>query len=516
MALSKSRYVTCAQCPKALWLKTHKPEEEEVSEALQSRFDIGKSVGELARSMFTPFTLIEATKPDGTPDIDEMIHKTGVAMNDPLIDTICEAAVAFDGNYCAVDILHRTPEGWALYEVKSSSVDTENQKSVAEAIDTYRADFSYQKWIFDQRNFKVASVNIVLLNSNYVLDGELDVKKLFSVINVTEFCQDEVTVKMNVDVANGVMDQEDEYQQELGPYCKKPHDCLFLKYCMNQNDIKYPSVFNLYRATWKKKLEYFNKGIMTFEDVQPLVKSETQKMQVECTLSNSERINKEAIRGFLQTLNYPLYYLDFETMQPAVPIYQGTHPYQQVPFQYSLHVQREPLGELEHYEFLGDPHEDPRRALAEQLCHDIPRDGCAIAYNKSFECGRIEELANFFPDLREHLLDIKEHIIDLLVPFQSCYYYVPAMRDSFSIKSVLPALFPDSEELNYHNLNENVQNGAMAMNAYPAMLHMNESEVKVMRKALLDYCCLDTLAMVRVLEKLYRVSAPDGVNMLLG
>lgn len=514
MGLSKSLYVTGSQCMKALWLKIHKPEEEEITDALQSRFDTGQEIGELARQLFAPFTLIEARKPDGRPNIDEMIHKTALAMDDQSVKTICEAAIAYDGNYCAVDILRRHGDEWDIYEVKSSSVDITSVKDVDKAKETYRPDYSYQRWVLEQRNFKVNSVNLVLLNTNYVLDGELDIKKLFSIIDVTDDCLEADTVRAKVNEADYVMNQDEELIRDLTLHCKKPHDCLFMKYCLKQKGIEYPSVFNLYRAQWKKKLEYFNNGIVTFDDIMNndvKLTSKTQKMQIDCTMNNKEYIDKASIRGFLSGLKYPLYYLDFETMQPAVPIYQGTKPYQQIPFQYSLHIQYEPCGPLEHKEFLGDPNEDPRRALAEQLCRDIPRDACAVAYNKSFECGRIEEMANYFVDLRWHLLDIREHIVDLLEPFQSCYYYVPAMRDSFSIKSVLPALFPNSEELNYHNLNENVQNGAMAMTVYPAMRHMNEAEVAETRAALLAYCCLDTLAMVRVCEKLYEVSGPEKV-----
>ena len=514
MGLSKSLYVTGSQCMKALWLKINKPEEEEISDALESRFDVGHEIGALARQLFTPFTLIEATKPDGRPDIDEMIRKTALAMADKNVNTICEAAVAFDGNYCAVDILRRHKDAWDIFEVKSSSVDVTSTKDVEKAKETYHPDYSYQRWVLENRNFKVNSVNLILLNSNYVLDGELDVQSLFSIIDVTDDCLPMDTVTAKVNEAQYIIERKEELSRSLAPYCKKPHDCLFMKYCMKQAGIEYPSVFNLYRAQWKKKLEYMNNNILTFQDIidnNVKLTSKTQKMQIECTLNNTEHIDKTSIKGFLSGLKYPLYYLDFETMQPAIPIYQGTKPYQQIPFQYSLHIQYEPCGPLEHKEFLGDPNEDPRRALAEQLCRDIPRDACAVAYNKSFECGRIEEMANYFVDLREHLLDIREHIVDLLEPFQSCYYYVPAMKDSFSIKSVLPALFPNSEELNYHNLNENVQNGAMAMNAYPAMRHMNESQVAEMRKALLAYCCLDTLAMVRVCEKLYEVSDYERV-----
>lgn len=146
-----------------------------------------------------------------------------------------------------------------------------------------------------------------------------------------------------------------------------------------------------------------------------------------------------------------------------------------------------------------------RRALAEQLCNDIPMNVCTLAYNKAFECGRIKELAELFPDLSGHLLNIREHILDLLTPFQSGFYYVPAMHGSFSIKSVLPALFPDEDSLNYHNLDDRCQNGGNAMTLFPRIQFMEPVEVAASREALLRYCELDTWAMVKVWEKLIEV-----------
>ncbi len=161
---------------------------------------------------------------------------------------------------------------------------------------------------------------------------------------------------------------------------------------------------------------------------------------------------------------------------------------------------------LIHREFLAPSDgTDPRRSLAEQLCRDIPMNVCTLAYNKGFECGRIKELATAYPDLAVHLMNIREHIQDLLIPFQSGYYYVPAMHGSFSIKSVLPALFPDDPELNYHNLDNRVQNGGDAMTVFPRIKDMPPEEQQATRQALLAYCCLDTLAMVKVWEKLLKI-----------
>jgi hypothetical protein len=262
-------------------------------------------------------------------------------------------------------------------------------------------------------------------------------------------------------------------------------------------------VFNLYWMNKKKKFELYKSGIVGYEDLGDIKLTRIQKMQVAGALNGEVFIDKAGIQSFLDTLSYPLYYLDFETIQPAVPLYDGTHPYQQITTQYSLHVQEEEGGELRHLEFLAPTREDPMRPIAESLCRDIPADACVLAYNKGFECGRIAELAEMFPDLADHLLAIRDNVRDLLVPFQAGCYYLPSMGGSFSIKSVLPALFPNDPELDYHALDELCQNGTMAMNLYPMLKDMNADDEARARRALLDYCCLDTLAMVKVLSKLY-------------
>ena len=230
--------------------------------------------------------------------------------------------------------------------------------------------------------------------------------------------------------------------------------------------------------------------------------NDKQLRQIQYYLTDcGDYIDRGSIRDFLNTLTYPIYFLDFETMQPVIPLYPGTKPYQQIPFQYSLHYIEEPGGELEHKEFLAESGIDPMRDIAESLCRDIPQNVCVTAYNKGFECGRIRELAARFPDLAGHLMNIQGNIRDLLDPFQSGYYYNRAMGGSFSIKSVLPALFPDDPSLDYHNL-EGVHNGSEAMTIFPQIKDMPPEEQIVARRNLLAYCKLDTYAMVKVWEAL--------------
>ena len=236
-----------------------------------------------------------------------------------------------------------------------------------------------------------------------------------------------------------------EPNEDIDVHCHKPYDCAFWQYCSRH--LPNQSVFKLYRMNFDKKIALYKEGTITFEQLSDEPLNEKQRRQVECSLTGTIYINKVEVDKFLSTLSYPLYFLDFETIQPVIPEFQGTHPYQQIPFQYSLHYIEKEGGELKHKEFLGVSGEDSRRSLSEQLCNDIPLDACVTAYNKAFECSRLTELAETFQDLASHLLNIRDHIIDLLVPFQQGWYYVPAMGGSFSIKSVLPALSPKTQSL---------------------------------------------------------------------
>lgn len=259
----------------------------------------------------------------------------------------------------------------------------------------------------------------------------------------------------------------------------------------------------------EKKWELFSKNIVSFEQLldndYPL--NNSQRLQVETEVKNlPPHIDKIEIKKFLKTLSYPLYFLDFETYDTVIPKYDGMYPYMKVPFQFSLHILNKKNGLLQHKEFLAEVDKNPRRLLAEKLCEYIPDNVCVIAYHMSFEKGIIKNLAESFDDLSCHLLKIHENMKDLEVPFRSKYYYSRVMYGSYSIKLVLPALFPPEKypELDYCKL-EGVHNGGEAMNLFPELKYMSKDEIEMYRKQLLEYCCLDTLAKVRIIEKLKAV-----------
>lgn len=300
------------------------------------------------------------------------------------------------------------------------------------------------------------------------------------------------------------MKQTEEPTDDIGEHCFSPYTCGFFGYCSRH--LPTPNIFDVAGARVSTKFKCYRQGIVSFEDLNKCsLLSDTQYKQVEHELFDYPLyIDKESIRGFMKTVSYPLYFLDFESFQPAIPLYDNSHPYEQIVFQYSLHYIEHEGGELKHKEFLAYPGEDPRRRLAEQLCTDIPLDVCTTAYNMGFEKGRIRGLAEIYPDLSEHLMNIHDNIVDLMVPFRKKWYYRKEMQGSYSIKYVLPALFPDDPTLDYHNL-EGVHNGGEASDAFAKMADMTKEEIEATREHLLKYCRLDTFAMVKIWEKLKEI-----------
>lgn len=492
MFFSKSKYCGLWQCPKIAWLKKYKPEEYIIDENTKSRMENGNIVGDLAMQLFGDYNEV-TTYTNNKLDIPKMIEKTKQYMLDGL-DNICEASFNYNGLYCAVDILRKQDNGYAIYEVKSSTHEDNY---------VYIVDIAYQKYVLEHCGAKVTGTYLVNINSDYIFDGTLKLNELFKITDVWKFVVDEQKeVEEKIKMAEKLLEDKNEPNIDISCNCNSPYKCGFWKYCSKH--LPKPSVFDLYRLNFSKKIEYYNRGIISFDDLEKTgwFLGDIRNRQIEYALHDKGvYVDKENIKKFLDTLSYPLYFLDFETQQPIIPLYKGTRPYQQIPFQYSLHYIENKGGELKHKEFLGISGEDPRRGLAEALCNDIPAGACVLAYNKKFECGRIGELAEIFPDLQKHLYSIEFSIKDLLDPFRYGYYYKKEIGGSFSIKSVLPAMFPDDPTLNYHNL-DGVHNGGEAMSIFPKIKDMPLKEQEVARHNLLKYCELDTFAMVKIWQEL--------------
>lgn len=458
-----------------------------MSESALACMEVGTAVGELARGLFEGAVLAEVLE-NGRQNIAAMTERTKALMAQG-VPAICEAAFSYNGLYCAVDILKRDGDGWQIYEVKAEN----NIKEI-----NY-ADVAYQKYVLTKCGVNVTGTYIVHLNGSYVRHGDIELNELFAVDDCAEKVAEQYgLVETVLGEAQIYLRSEEEPKTVFSSACG---DCPFHAHCFN--DIPTPSVFDLRGG---RRFNYANKGIISLDDLQNYsdIKGDL-KIQTDCLCDNKSYINKQAIAGFLKELTYPLYFLDFETEQHAIPKYDNSSPYQQIPFQYSLHYIEEEGGALKHKEFLGDSVNDPRRAIAERLVRDIPQNACVLAYYSSFEGARIQELAQLFPDLSAQLLNIKNNLKDLAVPFKNFYYYVPAMGRSYSIKYVLPALFPGEPSLDYSNL-QGVHNGSEAMNLYPKIADLPQGDAEAARENLLKYCELDTYAMVKIWQELVRAS----------
>lgn len=485
---SKSRYCSGVQCSKILWLRQNMPEEFDDGVMNQAILSAGNDVGDLAMGLFGEYTEVPYSE-----HLSEMIPATQKLIEEG-VKNICEASFSYDGCFCSVDILRNLGGNKVeLYEVKSST----SVKWI------YEHDVSYQYYVMTKLGYEVQKACLVHINNQYVRHGELELDKLFAISDLTETAKEKFNeVDENIKKFRAYLEQKEEPECDIGGQCSDPYECGYWCHCAK--DMPEEGGFTVWNiANFRKKQQFYDKGLITFEQIYEAgVLKGNYLQQVEVEVKNlPPQIKKKEVREFLKTLNYPLYFLDFETFNPPVPLYDNSSPYQQIVFQYSLHYIEKEGGELKHKECLAYPGSDPRRQIAEQLCQDIPLDVCTTAYNMGFEKGKIRDLAALYPDLQDHLMNIHDNIKDIMIPFQKRWYYTKEMEGSYSIKYVLPALYPDEPSLDYHNL-EGVHNGGEASNTFLAMQKMGKDELEKWREHLLRYCELDTFAMVKVLEKL--------------
>ena len=485
MNLSKSRYCRGIQCKKMLWLEKNKPEEK-IDINNESVLEQGNIIHEVARYLFGEHINIEYTD-----NLNEMIKDTYRTIESYKDIVITEASFNYNNNFCSVDILIKNNEKYEIYEVKSST----------KVKDIYINDAAYQYYVLTNLGFNITKCSIIVINTNYVRKGKIELNKLFLKQDITkEVINLQETVKSNINDINEYLKNEIEPLEDIDIKCHTPYDCPFFKYCTR--NLPENNVFNLSNMKYNTKIELYKNNNYKYESLLKTNINDKYKQQIEFELYNKKKyIDIEKIKDFLNTLSYPLYFLDFETFAPPIPLYNNTSPFEKIPFQYSLHYIENKHGKLFHKEFLSEPNIDPRKKLAENLINDIPKDVCILAYNMSFEKSVIKKLAEDYPEYKEHLMNIYNNIKDLMIPFRDRSYYSKNMHGSYSIKKVLPSLFPNDESLNYQNL-DLVHNGSEAMDNFAALSSMDEEEYKYTRERLLRYCELDTYAMVKIYEKL--------------
>ncbi len=484
--LSKSSFNAGLQCLKRLYLESfHRDLIPPVDETQQAVFDAGTRIGELARGLYPGGVLMEQDH----LRINEAIDATKAALAGPPVPAIYEAGFIFDDVRVRADILPRTQGGrHDLVEVKSAT-------SVK---DEHIPDLAIQLYVLQGAGVRPVRACLAHLNKEYVYSGgDYDLSRLFTVEDVTGRVREYLPgipaalKEMRLALAGSAAPDI-----KPGRHCSSPYDCPLIEYC-SEGETEHP-VRELPKASQKLLALLEAAGIRDIREIDPGFAglNEVQRRVRDCVVNNRSYLNP-AIHRQLGRLEYPVHFLDFESFNPALPLYVGTRPYQVVPFQWSDHVMARG-GNLTHREFLHDGRGDPREPLARSLLKALGKSGSIVVYS-SFEQTRISEMAEAMPRLAGDLRALLDgRIVDLLPAVRdNCYH--PDFHGSFSLKSVLPAMVP---ELGYEDLD--IADGQQASLAYAEMIDpaTTDSRRDEIRAGLLSYCGRDTEAMVRLVEVL--------------
>jgi hypothetical protein len=479
--LSKSKYLTGLQCPKYLWIQIHEPERIPEADAItQYIFDQGHLVGEYAKKLFPGG--IDMPRDDFMENI--ATTKKLLAERGPLF----EAGILSGRLYCRVDILNPVNEDeWEIIEIKSGT-------SVKEV---YIDDVSFQKFCCEKAELEIRSCKLGFIDRQYVKNGEIDPEQLFTLEDISAQVE-EISQGIEERVANllEVISNKTCPEAAIGQHCLAPYECPLRVECWRF--LPENSVFDL-RGGKTSQFALYEQGILSIKDIPddiPLTRQ--QKIQKECVMTGNVHVEKEEIRQFLDKLKYPLYYLDFETFGPAIPLYDGTGPYQDIPFQFSLHVVENDASEPVHHSFLAEGIEDPRPQILRELQRLLGSEGSIIAYNAGFEEGVMRESVDAFPEYTDWLAGILPRMVDLLYPFTNFHYYNASQKDTASLKKVLPAVTGKG----YEEMGIGAGMHASIAFARIACGSATEEEIARVRADLVKYCKLDTEGMTWIIDKL--------------
>ena len=483
---SKSKLLALRQCPKRLWLEVHRPELREDSDATQASFQIGHQVGNIARQIYDTDKL-GALIDVQTEGFEKAFERTAELLGTP--QPIFEAGFCAGGALAFADVMLPDQidgkQVWRMVEVKSST-------SVK---DYHLDDVAVQAFVARSAGVALQSVALAHIDNSWTYPGHGDYSGLLKEVDLTEeaFARTEEVTSW-IAQAQQTVASPTEPAIETGPQCDAPFPCGFYDHCScDEVTPEFPLTW-LPRFGAARRQALADLGVDDLSHV-PDEQLNTKLQRVkDHTLANTVYFDAQGAAADLDGHGFPAYFLDFETIQFAVPIWPGTRPYQQNTFQFSLHTLGE-SGQLAHTEFLDISGGDPCEPFAHALIAACGTSGPVYVYNAGFETTRIRELAQRLPMLSEPLLSINERVVDLL-PIAREHYYHPSQQGSWSIKQVLPAVVP---ELRYDAL-DGVQDGGMAMEAFQEAIHPNTSTERKTQaeQQLLAYCKLDTYAMVRL------------------
>lgn len=491
MPITKTDYLEYTFCKKNLWLKKHKPElfeNVELSEFEKKIIEEGNLADEEARHLFPGGVLIDSYGQDAITDTKQYIEK--------IQPTIFQATFAEEVFFIRADILvyNENLNGYELYEVKASN-EVKRKKP-----NHYIHDLAFQKTVIEKSGLKIVKTGVIHLNKEYRRVGEIDYKKLFVIVDLTG----EVT-----EAVEAVQKQMSDMKEYLNMPEEKGCECLYRgrndqcsSFTYSNPEVPAYSVHDINRIGASKKIffDWIDRGIYAIEDIDnPEVLKGAKKAQYTACASGKPVIDRTAIKAMLDKLVFPLQFFDYEGASSAIPMFDRFGAYEQIPFQYSLHIMQAD-GSVSHKEFLiTDPVGDMTRPLVERMKEDIDPNGTVIAWSSTYEKQRNTKLAELHPDYAEFLNDINEGMFDLMTIFSKNLYVDSVFKGSASIKRVLPVLVP---ELAYKGLN--ICKGDQASERWEKMISADtsEEEKRQIEKDLLEYCQMDTWAMVRIFEVL--------------
>ena len=476
--LSKSRYLDGLQCPKLMWVKVNGRDRMATGEAWHGQLStVARQLDDLARQLWEGAVEIPPFR-----DPAERVEATTRIL--PKRVPIFDATFQAGGRFCRVDVLEPAPEGrWDLLEIKAG----------ARIRNVTVQDIAFQRDTLLLAGLELDRLWVLHLDTSYVRGEHLRVHELFKRVDVTERVLRvgpyvEKTVASLREVAAGP-----EPDTPIGPHCNDPHTCRLIPECWA--GLPADNVTELHRAG-RSAFGLMDQGIFRIRDIPDAQLGANQRIQKQAVVTGEVQIDRPAVQRWLQALRWPLWFLDFETMAPAVPPYPGLRPYQQIPFQYSLHVQDEPGGPLRHHEFLHIDAGDPRPCLLRALLDNIGPTGSVLAWNMDYEKMVMKDLAAFQPRKAAPLAAIAARVVDLADPWRTFAVHHPRQKGSTSLKAVLPTV----SDLAHGDLA--IGSGADATHAYEAVMTRPatpEDREKVFRE-LRRYCALDTRAMVELLR----------------
>ena len=476
--VSKRIFLNSLACPTLGWLMRLKSEKvsREPTIAESFRMEQGKDIGRRARELYPEGFLVDEL------DIISASKKTKILMNDPNVPVIFEGSFTIDGFSAKADILKRKNDGWHIIEVKSNVVDK------AEFID----DMAYTAMVIGRTDYPISNISILLISRDFRLG--MDNSELFVEIDHTEDVKNRVEeFKPLWETIEKITRQPIKPEPELRFECRK---CELFKKCLGENIENH--IFELPRLTQSKFDKLTEQGIVCIENIPDKLLTKNQLRVKNCVQSKEQFVGKH-LKNELESIMWPAYYLDFESVMTAIPLYPDIPPYTQIPTQYSIHKCSKSGHIVDHFEYLANQNSDCRRELAENLINDLKGDGSIMVYS-NFEKIIINGLGREYPEFLGDLNSLTDRMIDLEAIIRKNFYN-PDFHGSISLKNTLPVLVPD---MSYEGLEITDGDNAMAIFAFLALGKYKNEEIETIKRNLLEYCKQDTMSMVKLHESLIK------------